>query len=300
MIPITIQIPRNVRLKIDYIVEKCDKEVSGLGTVLFDKAMNAYIVQEIYLLDQEVGAAHTDIDDNAITKAMYELRESEGELCFWWHSHVNMDTFWSHQDHDTIDMIARNGLCVAAVFNKKGSVRGAIAITPDNAPAYKLDNVTVENLDYYDFDLAEMDAEIKAKVRVKAYAPMIGRWDSKAGRMVYDTDMYNKGWDDGMIDDGGFWDDDAYGIPNSGNTDASTKSSQKQMTLLTSDESDIIRNMAHADWSKEPQYMKQKYKGGFAEYLEDYIHWAKQTETKEVDALDAKIDEHSSGSRGAL
>jgi proteasome lid subunit RPN8/RPN11 len=165
-----IIIPANLRNKIQFIVDNCSLEVSGLGTVVFDKTNNAYRVTDVMLLEQEVGAAHTDIDDNAVAKACYDMRDAEGELAFWWHSHVNMPTFWSTTDHSTMESIGKNGLCVAVVFNKKEEMRGAIVMTPEGFPSVKIDEVQIYVEQVLDFDETSMLNEIKDKVKPKTYA----------------------------------------------------------------------------------------------------------------------------------
>jgi len=164
-----IFLPTDIRNKIQFIVDNCDKEVSGLGTVVFDKQQNGYRVTSAILLDQEVGAAHTDIDDAAVAQALYEARDSEGELAFWWHSHVNMQTFWSSQDHQTMEAIGKNGLCVAIVFNKKEEMRGAVVMSPSNMPSVKIDDVDIVIEYDYAFNPEELLAEIKEKVKEKKY-----------------------------------------------------------------------------------------------------------------------------------
>lgn len=159
-----IIIPMNIRNEIQFIVDNCPVEVSGLGNVVYDAEENAYRVVSIVLLDQEVGAAHTDIDDDAVAQAVYDLRESEGELAFWWHSHVNMDTFWSSTDRNTMQEIGKNGLCVAVVFNKKEEMRGAIVMSPENYPSYTLDNAEIEIEYTYDFDVEVKLAEMASKI----------------------------------------------------------------------------------------------------------------------------------------
>ena len=165
-----IFLPTDIRNKIQFIVDNCDKEVSGLGTVIFDKKANGYRVTSAILLDQEVGSAHTDIDDKAVAQALYESRNDEGELAFWWHSHVNMATFWSGQDHQTMEAIGKNGLCVAIVFNKKEEMRGAIVMSPSNMPSVKVDDVDIIIEYDYAFNPEELLAEIKEKVKEKSYS----------------------------------------------------------------------------------------------------------------------------------
>jgi hypothetical protein len=119
--------------KIRYWVDKCNKEVSGFGLVEYDKEKNEFLVTDAFLLEQTVGAAHTDIDAAALGKLMYKTRAEKGELKFWWHSHVNMDVFWSSQDQSTILDMGKNGWIVASVFNKREEVRSAVAYTASSA-----------------------------------------------------------------------------------------------------------------------------------------------------------------------
>lgn len=164
-----IIIPQNIRNKIQFIVDQCPMEVSGLGTVIFDPKQNAYIVTDTILLKQEVGACHTDLDDDAVAHACFEMRNCLGDLVFWWHSHVNMGTGWSATDHKTMELIGKNGLCVAVVFNKKEEMRGAIVMSPENYPKIKLDNVDIEIQYDYDFNPEDLLKEISEKVKPKVY-----------------------------------------------------------------------------------------------------------------------------------
>ncbi len=118
-----IEIPFKIHEQIDFYVQKSTVEVSGLGKVIVTPS--GYKVTEVILLTQENTATHTEINPAATTKAMFELRNSPGGLYFWWHSHVNMEVFWSGTDKATIEEIGQNGLCVAVVFNKKKEMRGA-------------------------------------------------------------------------------------------------------------------------------------------------------------------------------
>ncbi len=119
-----IAIPYKIYEQIMFFVDKSTIECSGLGKIVVTN--DGYKVTETVLLKQENTATHTEIDAAAVAKALFDLRDSQGGMYFWWHSHVNMDTFWSKTDKDTIEEIGRNGLCVAVVFNKKREKRGAV------------------------------------------------------------------------------------------------------------------------------------------------------------------------------
>ena len=120
-----VQIARMALEKIQYLVRKDRQEISGLGITRV--VGDTIFVDDVKMLDQVRGPAHTDIDAEAAAKLMFEWREREGNLNFWWHSHVNMGVFWSSQDLATIRDMGKQGMCIASVFNKKGEIRTAVA-----------------------------------------------------------------------------------------------------------------------------------------------------------------------------
>lgn len=110
--------------KIMHWVNKADFEVSGFGKVIYQN--DEFIVTDAILLKQSGGSAHTDIEPESLSKAQYELRDVQGDLRFWWHSHVKMNAFMSAQDKRTIQDIGEQGWCVAAVFNQRNEYETAI------------------------------------------------------------------------------------------------------------------------------------------------------------------------------
>jgi hypothetical protein len=162
--------------KIMYWVDKADFEVSGFGTVKYD-GKDFHVVDAI-LLKQEGGATHTDIDAESLSKAQYELRNAEGDLRFWWHSHVNMQAFMSGTDTTTIKDIAKQGWCVAAVFNKRREYQTALAYTyntpfageqiayQEKVPLLFTNTLSAEMV-------AQLDAEYDAHVTKKVYKPLM-------------------------------------------------------------------------------------------------------------------------------
>lgn len=117
--------------KIMYWVNKCDKEVSGFSTVQYIPASKTFYVKDSFLLEQEVGSAHTDIDAKSLGKLLYKTRDQRAEnfeLRLWWHSHVNMSVFWSGTDRATIEDLGKNGWIVATVFNKKNEWHSAVCV----------------------------------------------------------------------------------------------------------------------------------------------------------------------------
>ena len=106
-----------------HYVHKAKFEISGFGNVEIIKGVPT--VTDIILLKQENHSTETEMDGDAVAKALYDHHVSgmEGELKFWWHSHVDMPTFWSTTDMDTINELTENGWWIHGVFNKKNEYR---------------------------------------------------------------------------------------------------------------------------------------------------------------------------------
>lgn len=121
-----LHIPQEVWDKVMFWVNRKDMEVSGFGKVTYDESTKQFTVVDAYLLEQEGGAAHTDIDDASLARLMYEARNVEGELSWWWHSHVKMNVFWSTTDRETIQDLGKHGWIVASVFNQREEVHSAV------------------------------------------------------------------------------------------------------------------------------------------------------------------------------
>lgn len=124
MSKIRVTIDDAVFQKIMYWVRLARGECSGLGKIVFDKDGTIRVTSAV-LLKQQNGSTSTEIDPQAIGKAMFELRNEPGFLNFWWHSHVNMNVFWSGTDRDTIREIGSQGFVLATVFNKKCETKSA-------------------------------------------------------------------------------------------------------------------------------------------------------------------------------
>ena len=167
-------LPTNVHNEIMYYVRKCKTEVSGMGRMVITKDGD-FLVNKIYLLEQEVGAAHTDIDAEAIAKLLFDTRDDEGDLLYWWHSHVDMQAFWSATDLATIKAMGANGLCVASVFNKRGESKHASCYSVTTSYSNNTELVCNESIPHIlgvpptNGEMAVWDLNIKSKVREKKY-----------------------------------------------------------------------------------------------------------------------------------
>ena len=113
--------------KIMHWIDKTHLEVSGLGKITYSGGVVRVV--DAMLLPQKNGGTHTDIEGDAVAKAMYELRGTPGDLRFWWHSHANMNVFWSGTDWDTIRKISAGGWFLSTVFNKRREMRSCLSMT---------------------------------------------------------------------------------------------------------------------------------------------------------------------------
>lgn len=157
--------------KINYFVQNNTHEVGGMGLVSYNKDGNYFYIREAFLLDQEVTGVTTDLDASAVGKLELEVMGRDGDLNYWWHSHVNMSVFWSGTDLDTIKKYGKNGYMLATVFNKKKEMRSAIAYKASSSFGDSL--VFIDELEtiIYDsrIDELELEKENKLKVRQKTF-----------------------------------------------------------------------------------------------------------------------------------
>lgn len=126
--PPSLIFDRMAYLKILHWVRKCPQEISGLGKVV-RQPDGRFLVKDAILLPQKNTSGSTEIEAEDVARAMYLTKDIEGDLNFWWHSHVNMEVFWSKTDSDTITELSQHGYFVASVFNKKGEQRNAIRLS---------------------------------------------------------------------------------------------------------------------------------------------------------------------------
>lgn len=95
-------------------------EVSGLG--LIKEADEGFLIDEVFLLEQQCSSAGTELEEKSVCALMLEL-EKKGlelrELRFWWHTHGDMKVFWSSTDNQCIEGLANSGFFISMVLNKE-------------------------------------------------------------------------------------------------------------------------------------------------------------------------------------
>lgn len=162
-----VHLDEHVFQKIMYWCRKAGNfEVSGLGSVVYDPKTNVFHVNEVYLLEQENTGTTTDLDAEAIGKLEFEHHKSKtpGELRFWWHSHADMQVFWSGTDMATIKQLGQGGWFLNTVFNKKEEMRSAFYMT-DPMSVFADDLTTVVIQSFGDKDIEKALAKIGIQLR---------------------------------------------------------------------------------------------------------------------------------------
>lgn len=114
-------IPLPAYRKIMAYATLCPIEISGFTEVTYNKERNAFIVGDVYLLEQNAGGSDVHMEEEDVQKFNLErIKAGAKELPrLWWHSHVNMGAFLSVTDEDTLKDRRTDGFTIALVVNKK-------------------------------------------------------------------------------------------------------------------------------------------------------------------------------------
>ena len=143
-----LTIPSDMYATIMGWVYACDIEVSGMGQL--KRTKDGYEVTAVHILDQTCTSVETEMSAEAMGVLEYECEDGEfkddGDLIWWWHSHVDMPVFWSSTDMDAIEQLSpENGRIVATVFNKNREFRTAYRQGESEfSPAIFLDELETE------------------------------------------------------------------------------------------------------------------------------------------------------------
>src|SRR3989337_2802410 len=101
-------ITRKAGLLLRYAIEEQpDQEISGFGHTNLEDGV--IMMDDVYIPEQEVGGAHTDIDADRLMDFMIDLASKKQALTnwrVWWHSHAKMGVSPSNTDEDTLRVFA--------------------------------------------------------------------------------------------------------------------------------------------------------------------------------------------------
>lgn len=110
--------------------DKWGTEIGGMAVTIEDKDGDWWIKEPV-ILKQEVSGGSCDLDKAELAKyyGKMELKYRNHNMRFcWWHSHANMNAFWSGTDTSTIDEYKDGDLSFALVVNIKGEYKCRISV----------------------------------------------------------------------------------------------------------------------------------------------------------------------------
>lgn len=113
-------VPLSVWQKLHAYVGACPVEINGFG--LLEPHGFDLMVTDVFITDQTVGPAHADVDPMVLAAYMTEcIRQGidTSKMRLQWHSHVNMQAYFSGVDTNNIDRYAGEWM-ISMVLNKAG------------------------------------------------------------------------------------------------------------------------------------------------------------------------------------
>jgi proteasome lid subunit RPN8/RPN11 len=178
-----VYIKPKAKQKLDLYLALCKYEISGIGEVA--QIGTNFLIEDLFLFKQEVHSTGTKISQDDIAKFITESVRRGGDpskLKLWFHSHVNLDAYWSGTDDATIETFGSDYL-ISIVGNKKGEYRTRIDIyKPIRLAADNL-NLKIHTKDCQDELVKEIEDEIEEKVVY--VAPYRNRGRGRGVRYTY-------------------------------------------------------------------------------------------------------------------
>jgi hypothetical protein len=121
-------IPERVIKELDAFVDICPVEISGFGLVQ-RTGPETFLLYHVYIVDQEAGPAHTDVDLLALNRSDDILAEQGAyqDRILQWHSHVDFAAYFSGVDARNIRR-RREALLISLVVNKAGELAARLDV----------------------------------------------------------------------------------------------------------------------------------------------------------------------------
>lgn len=124
----TVHINEKALQKMFIYTDEVSDEVGWLGTAYRDD--NIFYIEDVFLFDQEVHGATTEITPEGLADFATELMQQPdgmeiwNNLKMWGHSHVNMSITPSGQDDKQMEEFSKNGhdFFIRLICNKKGEL----------------------------------------------------------------------------------------------------------------------------------------------------------------------------------
>jgi len=187
--------------KIQYYVDTCKTEVSGLGKI--ERRDGDFYVTDVKIFAQDVSGAHSDIEAQALAEFQVELLkdgENPANWTLWWHSHANMNVFFSGRDIATIDESTDFRYMVSLVTNHAHDLLARVDVY-DPARLHTELDVTLLLPEVPKKIADECQKEIDTKVRKKVSVSHKGKQTSFGFKSVSDVSRVAYPYSDFLYDD---------------------------------------------------------------------------------------------------
>jgi hypothetical protein len=115
-------IPPAIYQRLYYYVQAVPYEISGFMRASIDPETSEIIADDIIILEQDSSSAHTEMTPEAQAKYLLHLMETDqnpADWCIWWHSHGNLESFWSGVDDATIEAHTTQPFLISLVTNRQ-------------------------------------------------------------------------------------------------------------------------------------------------------------------------------------
>jgi len=152
--------------QLKYFTELASDEISGMGKTSISE--DKIYLEEIVIFKQTCSAGSTEIDDDAIAKFIYQLQKNDEDTAvwnLWWHSHADMEVFWSGTDNATItDHAGGQSFLISLVVNKKGERKARLDVFPkDNSP-FNIPTSCMQDIKEISLQLSDTKEKQKTKL----------------------------------------------------------------------------------------------------------------------------------------
>lgn len=160
-------------------IDASSVEISGIGRIkrIIEGNKIGFVIHELFLLKQRNTGTSTHLDPQELSSFLVDrVRQNlpVGDIKFWWHSHVNMQAFWSGTDNSCCDGFEIEGnekdnWFLSIVSNKRREMRCRLDI-------FKPYRVTIDELpvkvimNFSDPDKEKWEKEVKEKCNESSWS----------------------------------------------------------------------------------------------------------------------------------
>lgn len=172
---IKLIIPLPTYQKIMAYIQLCDTEISGFAEVAYNIEKNSFIAGEVFLLEQEATGTHVEMDEETVSKFNIQYTKKhfvKGQGVqlprIWWHSHVNMEAFFSATDEETLKELQNDTFIIALVGNKRAEMKAKCYVAQNVPMLENQQYIEVDPLHVtIDLEYAAIPEELKKEVETK-------------------------------------------------------------------------------------------------------------------------------------